>query len=352
MIPIDPDETTKLAQLRTLQNAGTAPRVAELVLVEWPAPDGPIYYATRMAADLLESATVLDQLDGPIELRLGTGVFLETPHDAGIADDAIELDFWDGDNELTRLALTYGAGLRVEVFYYFPDVDLFRSEWWGHFQPPSALGVDRLQAHAESGFRSSNLPLPARAFYTGCQAVFGGLLTTQAEIDEGDCPYNVHLSGGTVGNMDPATSAPFLDCPRNTPAVCTARLNDAKSYLAFDTVAESHVVHETKGPNISVTSRGNENNLKRPLRVIAGTRHVADLDLLAFVVEPNTKHPDEGSVKCLFAVSEGAVQSIDNGKINGTTIAPQHRNYRLGERRQAATSFSPNILNYSGTALF
>jgi hypothetical protein len=134
--------------------------------------------------------------------------------------------------------------------------------------------------------------------------------------------------------------------------VCIDRLGDALSFLAFDTVAESHVVNETKGPNITVTSRGNETNLKRPLRVIAGQRHVSDLDLLAFVVEPDTKHPDGGSVKCLFACSEGPVQSITGGKINGVIIAPQHNNFRNGEKRQARTSFSPNILNYSGTSLF
>jgi hypothetical protein len=518
MIPIDPEQATKITGLRALQAVGTSPRVAELVLIEWPAPDGPIYYATRMAADLLESNTILDQLDGPIELRLGTGVFLQTPHDVGIGDDTISLDFWDADNEITRLILTHGAGVRVEVFYYFPDVDLFLSEWWGHLQPPKAIGGDRLVTEAEAGFRSSNLPLPSRAFLTGCQAVFGGLLATQAEIDEGDCPYNRHLgavlagvvptwinnangtagaggeflktSGGTAwncgashsspvasgdammratfagayaafgfwtiadpvngnenyaailpanpdgsitaraglvysrpaaatwttgdtfeihlrggvfhfykggteiatdmitpapvyplylgvaimdvgaglatsrvsvgdagvapafGNLDPGTGLPYTHCPRNTPAVCSARLGDSKSYLAFDTVAESHVVHETKGPNITVTSRGNENNLKRPLRVIAGFRHVSDLDLLAFVVEPNTNHPDEGSVKCLFACSEGSIQAINAGKINGVTIGPQHYNYRKGEKRQGQTSFSPNILNYSGTSLF
>jgi hypothetical protein len=351
MIADDPERDAKLAELRALQAAGTSPRVSELVLVAWPLPDGPIYYATRMAADVLESATVLDQLDGPIELRLGNGVFLDTPHDAGIADDSVPLDFWDGDHEITRLTFTYGAGIRVELFYYFPDVDLFVSEWFGHLQPPTAINVDRVQLTAEAGFRSSSLPLPARAFYTGCQAVFGGLLATQPEIDEGDCPYNRHL-GGSFGNLDPATSAPFTSCPRNTTQVCVDRLGDALSYLAFDTVAESHVVHETKGPNITVTSRGNETNLKRPLRVIAGQRHVADLDLLAFVVEPDTKHPDGGSVKCLFACCEGPLQSIGGGKINGTLIAPQHNNFRNGDKRQPQSSFSPNILNYSGTALF
>jgi hypothetical protein len=190
-------------------------------------------------------------------------------------------------------------------------------------------------------------PAPLATLYLGVaiQTMGAGLATSRVQIGTiGPAPG--------FGNLDPATSEPFTTCPRHAPAVCVERLGDSKSYLAFDTVAESHVVHETKGPNITVTSRGNENNLKRPLRVIAGKRHVADLDLLAFVVEPNTKHPDEGSVKCLFACCEGPVQALNAGKINGITIAPQHYNYRLGQRRQGQTSFSPNILNYSGTALF
>lgn len=517
----DPDVDAKLATLRAMQREGRSPRVAELVLVEWPAPDGPIYYATRIAAELLNSPALLGRLDGEIELRLGAGVFLDIQRDAGIGDDKIDLDFWDGDSELTRLTQTHGAGMRVEVFYYFPDVDLLLSEWWGHLQPPDEVDLERFKASAQSGFRSSNLPLPARAFFTGCQAVFGGLLETQAEIDEGDCPYSRHLAGtrgagsfatdttwlqtlmpatgwqnlvfddsgwsaavdegalatfpwtgsggppafpaGTAahwiwyhdskappnldtaivyfrksftaaaaqalliisadetftaylngaliatgvgdwrqsstvpltlvqgasyvlavkadnslafgglsiatpgglvaevayglqgtgfGNLDSATGLPFTSCPRNTRAVCSARLGDSLSYLAFDSIIESHTVHETKGPNITVTSRGNETNLSRPLRVIAGKRHVSDLDLLQFVIEPNTRHPDQGSVKCLFACAEGNNRLLSNGKINGMTIAPQHRNYRNGGKRQVATSFSPNILNYSGTALF
>jgi hypothetical protein len=739
----DPARVEKFARLRAAQAEGLGPRVAELLLIGWPAPDGPTYYATRIAADLLDYQPLLDRLAGPIELRLNGGVFLDVTHDAGISDDTIDLDFWDGDNELTRLLFQHGAGMRAELFYYFPDEDLLLSEWWGHVQPPSTVAIDRVRTVAASGFRSANLPMPARAFFTGCQAVFGGLLKTQAEIDEGDCPYNQHLGGsvattpadwtvnnlngtpgangqylktaggdawncgashavpvsagdatvratcsagytafgffstsspqsgnsdcyavlqfnpdhtvtikylgtqqrtnvatwttpaapptsipftafwklsdlsdslgartltnnngvtfiaGKLGNaahfiaansqslsitdpalqppstaycfngwfkrgsttaatrtlaglittdgtngwilridttqnlvfyhiagaaysvqgpvitdtnwhhvicwfdpadnnirirvdggavvaavvpggiptitgrpfslgaivvaaaqdffdgdldacgfgpfapttaqqdslynagagieidppgpaptaetfeiqlragafhfyklatelaldlvvpapvyplylgvavynqgsglatcllnvgsagsgpafgkLDPTTGAPFTDCPRNRPQVCIDRLGDSLSYLAFDTVAESHLVNETKGPNLTVTSRGNETNLKRPLRVIAGKRHVSDLDLLAFVVEPNTKHPDEGSVKCLFAACEGPVKSITTGKINGTTIAPQHSNYRAGEKRQGQTSFSPNILNYNGTALF
>jgi len=513
----DPDQDAKLATLRTMQREGESPRVAELVLINWPVPDGSTYYATRTAFDLLDDPALLARLDveTAIESRLASSVFLEVPQAAGIGDDRIELDFWDGDSELTRLMQTHGPGERVEVFYYFPDVDMLLSHWWGHLQPPAGVNIERFKTTAEFGFRSSNLPLPSRAFFTGCQAMWGGFLQTQAEINEGDCPYSRHLGGeagegsfgsnsswlqtsapaagdwtavayddsgwsaaveqGAIGeypwtgpaqfpagvaaqwiwdhdskhdfdnatiyfrktfvasdtvallvltgdnsfvayvngvqaasgqdwrqsyaakldlelgetytiavkvmngaavdyfvpspggllatlafgvlgvgfgNLDPATGLPYALCPQNNRAACIARLGDDLSYLAFDNILESHVVNETKGANITVTSRGNTTNLSRELRVIAGRRHVSDLDVLQFVVEPNTKHPDQGSVKVLFAVGEGNNKSVGNGKINGVTIAPQHSNYRTGARRQPATSFSPNILNFSGTALF
>src|SRR6185503_17539183 len=122
MIPEDPELESKLTTLRQMQSAGTSPRVAELCLIEWPAPDGPIYYGTRIANDLLNNDALLDRLDGPIELRLRQGMFLDLPSSAGISDDKVVLDFWDGDNELTRLTQVHGSGQRVEIFYYFPDV--------------------------------------------------------------------------------------------------------------------------------------------------------------------------------------------------------------------------------------
>jgi hypothetical protein len=495
----------KVAALIGMTRAGQSPRVAELALIEWPEPDGAIYYASSISEDILGASLPVD----PIELRLPGRLFLDVTRDSGIADDSVDFDFWDGDDEISRLFSVHGEGERVEIFYYFPDVDLLLSHWWGHLRPPSEADGERFKASAQSGFRSSMLPLPRRAFYTGCQAVYGGLLKTQAEISENDCPYSRHLGDGVptsetssdstwkyhasapdgwmapgfddsgwstpvevgaygvqpwgtkaafpsgtaakwiwssdtrgsyvvapntlyfrkeftateeqallvvtaddafvafldgvqilsgsnwqesftrtltleigqtyclaiqginngfisgviaeiahgiaglgFGLLDPDTGLPILTCPRNNRAECTKRLGDSLSYLAFDTQVESHAVNETKGPNITVTSRGNENNLKRPLRVIAGVRHVADCDLLAFTVEPDTKHPDKGSVRALFAISEGELVAITNCKVNGNTIAPEHLNVRYGSLRQAATAFSATVNNYSGTALF
>ena len=521
-----PTDAEKLVALRAIDGK----EVVELVKVSWPAPEGVVYYVSTRDDYLLRSIPIDLAL---LELRLPGRTFQEILNDTNIADDRVSLKLWDGDERdaagalirtghISDLAATHGAGQRVEIFYWFPQVELLLSMWFGHLQPMTQGGIEWFQCEAATGFMSSMLPLPRRAFFNSCQAMFGGWLQTQQEIDEGDCPYNRHLGGAVsgsspswqnvancatgaggaltknaggdawnggashnvavnqgdeaflevtlgpatgaagfsitasplngntdflfglqwnpdghvtirgvdsghswanaatwtagdvfrvelragafrlfkgaseirptgftpplpayplyfgvtphtqstsagvsaskiqinnigaapgVGNLDPATSLPFTDCPRNR-AACIARLGDDLSYLGFDTVIQSYTVNQTKGANISVTTRGNESNLKRPLRVIIGERDVADCDLLAYTVEPDTKHPEGGAVAVLFAECEGPIQEQTKQAVNGVEIGAMHLNARNGEPRQARTGFSPQVANYSSTALF
>jgi len=510
-------DSEKLGVLRGLSFI----EVAEVVKISWPTPDGDLYYTSTRDPNIFRN---LPSEVSPLELRLPGRTFQDILNDTTIADDRVPLRLWDGDGAITDLAQKYGAGQRVEIFYWFPQVELWFSQWFGHLQPVEQGSSDWYECSAEVGFMSSMLPLPRRAFFTSCQAMFGGWLATQEEIDENDCPYNRHLTGvtlgsfspadaqnvdtssgviknaggtawnagarhsvainegddavievtrggayaivgfstnpilrsyadfliglqwnpqaaapqyaqdsltlqsnygaaqiwpaglsnsgdtlrvelragrfrvygpqgeiapgnfqppapnfplymgvaiqtvgagvtlvkaqignigaaGSTGNLDPATSAPFSDCPRNR-AACTARLGDDLSYLGFDTVIQSYIVNQTKGPNLTVTTRGNESNLKRPLRVIAGERDVQDLDLLAYSVEPDTKHPEGGAVTVLYAECEGPIQEATKQSVNGVQIGAMHLNQRNGDPRQSRTGFSPSVANYSSTALF
>jgi hypothetical protein len=487
-------------------------QVVELVKISWPDP-GDIYYSSTLDPHLFRGIPIDAS---SIELRLPGRTFQEILSDSTIGDDRVPLKLWDADGVISDLAATHGSGQRVEIFYWLPQVALLLPMWFGHMQPMEEGGRDWFKCSAEVGFRSSMLPLPRRPILNSCSALFGAWLATQEEIDESGCPYNRHLTAGSlsgftpagaanvntssgiiknaggnawnagashatavgdgddavmevvrgapyaiagfsttpnprsytdfliglqwnpdgsltiqynngasqrgnaastssgdtlriekragsfrlfkgstelrpsgyappapagtlylavaiqnegsgvtsvsvavgdigasvaVGNLDPATSQPYTDCPRNRPA-CIARLGDDLSYLGFDTVIQSYTVNQTKGPNINVTTRGNESNLKRPLRVIAGKRHVSELDLLAYTVEPDTKHPEGGAVAVLFEISEGPNQSQSNQKVNGVAIGAMHLNARNGEPRQARTGFSPQVANYSSTALF
>lgn len=329
-MPLTPEQIAeRIAAFRALDDKV----VVELVKWAWPMPDGDTFYSSTLAPELFAGFPISG---ANIELRLPARTFQEIMRDSTISDDVVQFDMWDGDGVLSDLAHAHGDGIKVEIYYWLPQVQLLLSQWWGHSQPPQDADCERFKASASFGFRSSMLDLPRRAFYTGCQALF----------DDEDCGY----SSNPNRQNDPVTGQPYTACERNRPA-CIARQTDDLSYLAFDTVVESYLVHETKGPNITVTTRGNETNLKRPLRVIAGSRHVRDMDVLGTIVEPDTKHPDKGSMGVLAALSEGPDQSIRNFKIMGQTVGPQHLNVRNGELRQGRTAFSAHVANYSGTAL-
>jgi hypothetical protein len=503
-------DAEKLAALQAIDGK----EIVELVKVSWPAPEGVMYYTSTVDPYLFRNLPIPNST---LEARLPGRSFQDVLNDTTIADDRVSLKLWDGDGHISDLAVAHGPGQRVEIFYWFPQVDLLLSVWWGHLQPLEQGSIAWYEVNAEVGFLSAMLPMPRRGFFSSCSALFGGWLTTQDEIDHGDCPYNRHLAAGSnlstlipadaanvdtsagiiknaggtawnagarhsiavnegedavieitrgssyavfgfsanpilrnftdflialqwnpdntitiqfnygaaqkwpvahsvigdvlrvelragrfrlycqgaeiapggfaapaptyplylgvaiqnvgagvsaanvtigtigssagIGNIDSGTGAPFTDCPRTRPA-CIARLNDDLSYLGFDTVIQSYTVNQTKGANITVTTRGNESNLKRPLRVIFGQRHVQDLDLLAYTVEPDTKHPEGGAVACLFAISEGPINGQAGQKVNGVLIGYEHLNVRNGEARQSRTGFSTSVSNYSGTALF
>ncbi|HEY0098383.1 MAG TPA: hypothetical protein VGB76_05455 [Pyrinomonadaceae bacterium] len=329
------------------RSGGESVQVVELAAADWPVPDVRVFYASTFADDVFPGLRA-HLGDAIVEPRLQGGQFLDVTRDSGISDDSVALNLWDGDHAISDLFETHGEGVRFEIFFYFPQVDLLLSMWFGHLRPPEDADEEMFNARAENGFLSVMLPLPRRAFFNTCQAVYGGLLATQEEIDEHDCPVNLHI-GGSVGLVDPETGLPFPTCPRNSRAACIARLGHDRFYLAFDTKALTYAVGSR---GATATTRGNENNLKRPLRVIAGERTVRDLDLLAYIVEiGNPSHPERGAIKLQYAVGEGVFDYLGSPKVNNTLIQPAHWGVRLGWPGQPGTGFTPGANNYSGTGI-
>ena len=331
------------------------PLVCELVRVGWPQTTGDIYYAASQY-DELPGYETLRARSLNIQARFSGERFQDVPFSSGVGDESVSLDFSDIDGGVRTLYAQHGPGLKVEVYYYFPELDWLCPVWWGHLQPPEGASVEAFKCKAAAGFRSAQLPLPRRAFYRGCQATFGGKLDSLAVVLDNDCPYSLHL-GGPVGNLDPLTGLPYTTCPRHTPSVCIARLEPpgatrAPFFLAFDTVVETIINRQTKGPTLYPTSRGNENNLDKPLRVVFGVRRLRDLDLLAYLPQFNNNNPDKGFVRVLFAACEGRIASMWDCRVNDVAVGFEHLNVRFGERGQPPTGFSPNVPSYSGTALF
>lgn len=332
-------------------------RPAEVTVIDWPAPTGRKVYAVAPfdethegLADALEAE--LDYTD-PVIISLipdGNAPFTDLPRSSSIADDGADFTFSDLDGEISAAVMSYGEGVRCEVFGYWPGVDLLLSLWRGLTKAPKEMNRERVKLSASTGFRSPNMNLPRRSHATSCLYMWGGHLATQSEIDfHKGCPFNVHI-GGSIGIANnPLTGLPWTDCARDTVATCLAHLGTKQYWPGFD-VRPDPIANFVRGRNIPASAQGNASNLTDPVRVIIGERYVKGLPLLAYRNEVNTAHPDKGFGAGLFEVCEGPVLSLWNFYISGVFVGFEHQNLRLGELGQPATFFSPNVNSFSGTA--
>lgn len=347
-----PDEA-KLSTLEEMLRDGKKIRFTEVVAIYWPLPDGTVFYAH----------TKIDEVEGfktiplaPIQARIITdsnSPFSDIPETADISDATVEYNLSDLDGEISRLCWQYGAGLKVEIFEFYPDVDLTISQFVGMLHSPKDANGITLKTSATQGFRSFNLSLPRRLPTPSCPFIFGGLLPSQEEINlHQGCPYNAHL-GGSIGVPG------WTDCTRDSAETCLAHITDPitgqptkRFFGGFRTVIEAVQNNQTKGPNLLAIARGNESTLTEPIRVVAGERLLKALRLMAFRPENDTNHPDKGWVAAQFECGEGPFAQLWDARINNVVVGAMHLNIRTGELGQAATAFSPNFGTYSGTGLF
>jgi hypothetical protein len=347
----------KIDELRELYADGDPiGQVFELVKVSWPAPDGDIYYAVQQTDEV---ATVAPPVS-PIETRIipdsNPDWFLPVQMDSTVGDEEVDLEFWDGDGVISDLLVDHGEGIKVELFYWFPLVELLLPIWHGHLRQEDEAEIDVCRIKAVQGFRSADALLPRRAHYRECQAIFGGVFDTQEEIDElTDCTYNRQVPGGMVGNLDGAV--PYTSCPRRNRQDCIDRLgNNANFMLSHATVSVTIQNGQTKGPMLYSTSNGNETNLKDSVPVVMGTHRVNNMPVLVGRKDFNNNNPDDAFYVALYEACEGPVESISNIRVTvkGETKDPADPFYirtRVGTVGQtpADTALTPH--SYSSTAL-
>ncbi|HEV7376902.1 MAG TPA: hypothetical protein VGN95_19455, partial [Pyrinomonadaceae bacterium] len=351
-------ETIDQAKLDALKAIGWGSiQFSELVAIHWPSPTGTIVYAMteydRLPeyAGLSENAEFEALTSNPIEARFEDKVFQKVQHGSTIDDATTTFEFVDDDQEIARLCELHGEGVRVQILFYFPQVDWLRERWWGHLGTPEEVGGIITPVPASFGFRSSQSSLPSRTRGAGCPFMFGGTLTTAEEIALNPCRYDRHIAGGVHGLLDPVTGLAYPTCGHTQPD-CQARIGDLLEYGGGDTAADTVIVSETKGPNLKSTVQGNETNLKNARRVVFGQMRLNEMECLASRVEPDTKHPDKGSAEVLIDGCEGTISFMNDCHINGLFVGAQHLNVRLGQYRQPRTGFSINANNFSMSAHF
>ncbi len=343
-LTLDPQIEIKLAALKAQRELV----LGEVVAVHWPAPDGTKYYGSSKLHTLPNFSNILNHIPD-VELRLPGRSFENVVLAADVSDEQINLNLWDADGEITRLFRTHGEGVKLELFYFLPQLHWFVSHWLGHLQPPNEADLIDFSARAASGFRSAGLPVGHRMFQAPCQNQYPPAvpLLTQAEIDQSGCPVNKHI-GGAIGTIDPSTGQVWARCAK-TEADCIKIVGDKLSHTGFNTTVVA-VAIQTHGQTTFAASKGNETTLKQSLRLLyGGPRIVRALDLLAYRQEHNTAHPDQGFLAALFAIGEGPFRSITLFSINQALVGSQHFNVRLGLNRQSPTSYAPNVGNFSYT---
>src|SRR5262245_9853701 len=234
---LTPSEETAIRNIGAL-------RVAEIVKITWPSPDGIIYYAWwKVDIDPAFSAPLATFLAGrPLKAAFVADDpryrFHSIPRTSAIGDDVVQMRFTNKNREFELLCYKHRGGARVEIFYFLPQLPKAISWWLGHLRTPDAADSDFVSITAATGFRSANLLQPNRPHASNCTFYFGGELTTTAEIADNPCDYDRHL-GGSQGLLN--GGSPFTDCKR-IESDCIARHGDRSRYGGDNTVIETTLI--------------------------------------------------------------------------------------------------------------
>jgi hypothetical protein len=340
-----------LQQLRAVGG----PPCAQIVQIRWPKPYQPKSYGfvgvDRWYPDLpfpfenFEVKLIPENIKTPA---------LTIPRTASISDDVVNIEMGNTDGEMVEL-LRNGEGARVEIFDFFPTLNLVVNRFLGHVQAPDEVTTRSVRFPIASGFRSALASLPSRRFLQSCEAIYGALIGSLELVAKNPCPYNRHLPGGTIGLLGP-DGAYLPSCNRHNLAECAAHLGAdlaKKRYLGFLSADGTQFVPSKAGGYLA-TSKGNETNLQNPLRVVYGEVVLRALDLLTFQVQLNSNHPETGTVSFIFATSEGPVADQSEIEANNAVVAEEHLKKASGEIGQDAILLTDKLFaaNYSGTALF
>lgn len=338
-MPIDP---TKLANLLLLRK----PNVCAYWAVYWDPLDSDEdrYYSDAIYNQMPPFTGVGVSIEAQIIGSVVKDTQFEINPDLrtekiGITFNNIPLRDSDTREILSRFQ-TYKSGVSCELFFYFPDVDLTVSMWYGQLVAPTQdLTHATLKCFASNGFRSREQLIPRRARPRECTANWGGWMPSAFASESNGCPAGPF---GTIPSSD-------LDCPRDSTTTCNSKLGttDGKYFLGFDTDASATLTDPHAG--YIAVSHGNQSALGNPIRVIAGQKYLRGLQLLLWRRERNNSTPKNSFVAGVWEVGEGPNASIYNFKVNEKIIEQMHLNIRLGELGQPKTNYAAQMSNFSGT---
>lgn len=340
-------------------------KVAELVKIYWPSSDNPkVYSWWNCLGDSAYTTPLTAWLAGtplvPGFVATDSNKaerFHNIPRTSALSDDVISMRFVNYGRTFESLCYKWRGGVKVEVFYFFPEIandatgTAYTAISWflGHLRKADSANEDFVNVTVRNGFRSPHVMVPSRIQGSNCQWYFGGDSTTL--IPDNPCDYDKHV-GGTRGTGVFTSCNHTLNQGTNN---CLAIMGDSLSYGGDDYVTESTLIgygdHKTRSSTI-----GNEIRLEN-MRVVYGKRHVKALHLKRYAKEynPNPDNADQGTIRTVFAVSEGPIQSITEVKVMDRDLPRTDGlglEKRLGTQKQSATTYSADMLSLNRTAHF
>lgn len=332
-----PIDAAKLAALLLLQK----PACMAYWLVQWDPDDSneDRYYSDSIYSQLPPYTGVGVDIEARIIISGTVASATQFEINPDLKTEKIGITFDDIDKVVSGRFQTFKSGIRCELFFYYPDVDLTVSMWFGQLQAPEIYGHKDLKTTATNGYRSREQLIPRRMRPRECTANWGGWMPSEFASETNLCPAGPF---GTIASAD-------LDCPRDSEATCDLKLGttDADYYGGFNTDAATISVPNHDG-GIAV-SRGNQSSLSEPIRAIFGTKYVRSLPLLLW---RRDGIGNNSFVSGLWEVGEGPVSQIYNIKVNDLLIGAMHISSRVGTRGQPRSTYTSDVSHFSNTAHF
>lgn len=344
-------------------------KVAELVKIYWPSADNPKVYSWWNCLADSAYTTPLNAWLGSAPLIPGfiasdnekAERFHNITRTAALSDDTVQMRFTNYGRVFEELCYKWRGGVKVEIFYFFPTIandatsTAYSAVSWfvGHLRKADRANEDFVDVTVRSGVRSSHVVVPSRIQGSNCQWYFNGEIS--GGIPDNPCDYSRHISGtrGTLNSGNPWTSCNHtLNQGTNN---CVAIMGDSLSYGGDDYVTESTLIgrgdHKTRSSTV-----GNEIRLEN-VPVAYGRFHPKQLHLKRYAKEysPGEDTQADGTIRTVFAVSEGPIQSITEVKVMDRDLPRTDGlglETRLGTQQQSPTTYSADMLNLNRTAHF
>lgn len=341
-IPILNDEESAELDAYVKSFGSQRPACAQLLRVYWK--EGVADYSfVPFSGDPIYKNTSLEP-DARLRLTDAGPPYFEIKRTLSVSPDKLQIVFNDQDKKIRRL-MRKGENTRAEVFLYYPGIDRLVSEFVGQLKRGTRQRGPVVSLELVAGFRPNLFPATTQLIFdTGCSAVFGGNLSTWREVSRNSCRFNIHLADlpegvERIGNIDPATGAPYAFCPKTSQTVCGQVSGKPEQFAGGGQIQNTTTVGS--GARTTIAKPHNVvGDLTATLGVLFGYRRGIPFTTRHFVRQ--SPGSNSGSMVAIAWGSAGPVSQIFNLQFRGKY--PQGQIAFNGEYAQSTTAYVRQVM--------